>query len=53
MERAQVLLQQIVHQGPHGRQMVRLLTLRTFPPALTLTHYSDPIFFLHHAVSNQ
>ncbi len=51
-ERAQVVPQQIVSQGPHGHRTVRLHKHKTLSLALTLMHYTDPIFFLHHAVSN-
>ena len=40
----------IAYQGSRGHRMVRLHTLKGLSPALTLIHYTDPLFYLHHAV---
>jgi hypothetical protein len=43
---------QIARQGPSGHQMVRLHSLSILIPPVKLMHYTDPLFYMHHAVSN-
>ena len=44
---------QVARQGPSGHRMVRLHSLSTLiPPALKLMYYTDPLFYMHHGVSD-
>jgi hypothetical protein len=50
---AQQMPHRIVRQGPSGHRMVHLHSLSTLiPPALKLMHYTDPLFYVHHGVSD-
>jgi hypothetical protein len=50
---ARQMPRQIARQGPRGHRMVRLHSLSTLiPPALKLMDYTDPLFYMHHGVSD-
>ena len=56
LEICSVLVRQMPHQiareGPSGHRMVRLqFTNNIRRPALKLKYYTDPLFYMHHAVS--
>jgi len=44
---------QIARQGPSGHRMVRLHLLSGLIPSTSkLMYYTDPLFYMHHAVSD-
>ena len=43
---------QIAVQGPHGPRTVRLHAYGNLFRGLTLVHLTDPLFWMHHAVSH-
>jgi hypothetical protein len=47
------MLRQIAREVPRGHRTVRLHKLSTFSHALTLVHPTEPLFWMHHGVSDR